>query len=41
MLLLQRPPEMKIAEVVNSLDPDEVAHNELPQLDLRSFPSNL
>ena len=26
--------KMKIVEVANSLDPNEVAHNELPHLDL-------
>ena len=30
-------PEMKIAEFANSVDPDEVAHNEPPHLDLHSL----
>ena len=32
-------PETKIAEFANSLDLDEVAHNEPPHLDLHCFPS--
>ena len=31
-------PEMKIAEYANSVDPDEVAHNEPPLLDLQCLP---
>ena len=34
-------PEMKIVEFANSVDPDEVAHNEPPHLDLYCFPSIL
>ena len=34
-------PEMKIAEFANSVDLDEVAHNEPPHLDLRCLPSSL
>ena len=32
---------MKIVEFANSLDLDEVAHNEPPHLDLRYLPSSL
>ena len=32
---------MKIAEIANSVDPDEVAHHEPPHQDLRSLPSSL
>ena len=38
---LQEPTETKIAEFANSVDLDEVAHNEPPDLDLRYLPSNL
>ena len=31
--------EMKIAEFANSIDLDEVAHNEPPHLDLHCLPS--
>ena len=34
-------PEAKIAEFANSVDPDEVAHNEPPHLDLHCLPSSL
>ena len=34
-------PEMKTAESANSLDLDEVAHNEPPHLDLQCLPSSL
>ena len=34
-------PRMKIAEFANSVDPDEVAHNEPPHLDLHCLPSSL
>ena len=34
-------PETKIVEFANSVDPDEVAHNEPPHLDLYCFPSVL
>ena len=33
--------ETKVAEIVNSVDLDEVAHNEPPQLDLHCLPSSL
>ena len=33
--------KMEIAEFGNSVDPDEVAHNEPPHLDLHCLPSNL
>ena len=33
--------ELKIAEFANSVDLDEVAHNEPPLLDLQYLPSNL
>ena len=32
-------PEMKIAEIANSVDLDEVAHHEPPHLDLHCLPS--
>ena len=32
---------MKIVEFANSVDPDEVAHNEPPHLDLHSLPFSL
>ena len=31
----------KIAKVVNSVDPDEVAHHEPPHLELRCLPHSL
>ena len=34
-------PEMKTAEFVNSVNLDEVAHNEPPHLDLHCLPSSL
>ena len=34
-------PEMKVAEFANSVDLDEVAHNEPPYLDLYCLPSSL
>ena len=34
-------PEMKIAEYANSVDLDEVAHNEPPHLDLHCLRSSL
>ena len=34
-------PEMKIAEFPNSIDLDEMAHNEPPHLDLHCLPSSL
>ena len=34
-------PEMQIAEFANSVDLDEVAHNELSHLDLHCLPSSL
>ena len=34
-------PEMKIVEFANSVDLDEVAHNEPPHLDLHYLPSCL
>ena len=34
-------PETKIAEFANSIDLDEVAHNEPPHLDLHCLPSSL
>ena len=41
-LTLYYVPETKIAEFTNSVDPDEVAHNnELPHLDLQRLPSSL
>ena len=41
MLLTLSVPEMKEAGFVNSIDLDEVAHNEPPHLDLHCLPSNL
>ena len=40
-LLTLQVPEMKIAETANSIDVDEVAHNEPPHLDLHFLPSCL
>ena len=37
----QQQPVTKIAEFANSVDHDEVAHNEPPQLDLHCLPSSL
>ena len=37
----QQQPETKIAEFANSVDLDEVAHNEPPHLDLHCLPSSL
>ena len=34
-------PDTKLAEFANSLDLNEVAHNEPPHLDLHSLPANL
>ena len=34
-------PETKIAEFANSVDLDEVAHNEPPHLDLHCLPTSL
>ena len=39
--LCNRVPETKIAEFANSVDLDEVAHNEPPHLDLHCLPSSL
>ena len=37
-----KAPEMKIAEFAEkSVDPDEVAHNEPPHLDLHCLPTSL
>ena len=33
-------PETKIAEFVHGVNPDEVAHNEPPRLDLHCLPSS-
>ena len=41
LLLTLKVPETKIAEFANSIDLDEVAHNEPPHLDLRCLPSSL
>ena len=38
---LLQVPEAKIAEFANSVDLDEVAHNEPPHLDLHWLPSSL
>ena len=34
LFLTLQVPEIKIAEFANSVDPDKLAHNEPPQLDL-------
>ena len=34
-------PKVKTTVFANSVDPDEVAHNEPPHLDLHCFPSSL
>ena len=34
-------PKIKITEFANSVDPDEVAHNEQPHLDLHYLSSGL
>ena len=39
-MLTLKVPDMKIAKLANSVDPDEAAHNELPHLALHSFPSS-
>ena len=36
-----KAPNRKIVEFVNRVDPDEVAHNEPPHLDLHCLPSSL
>ena len=40
-ILTLQVPEMKKAEFANSVDLDEVAHNEPPHLDLYCLPSSL
>ena len=40
-LLTLKVPETKIAEFANSIDLDEVAHNEPPHLDLHCLLSGL
>ena len=37
----QKAPKLKTVEFANSVDQDEVAHNELPHLDLHCLPSSL
>ena len=37
--LILSAPKMKIVEFANSVDPDEVAHNEPPDLGLHCLPS--
>ena len=39
--LTLKVPETKIAEFANSVDLDEVAHNEPPHLELHCLPSSL
>ena len=34
-------PKLKLVEIGNSVDSDEVAHNEPPHLDLHCLPSNI
>ena len=41
ILLTLKVPETKIAEFANSVDLDEVAHNEPSHLDLHRLPSSL
>ena len=36
-----KSPRMEVVEFANSIDPDEVAHNEPPHLGLNCLPSNL
>ena len=38
--LTLKVPKVKIVEFANSVDPDEVAHNEPPHLDLHYLPSS-
>ena len=40
-LLTFSVPETKRVEFANSIDPDEVTHNEPPHLDLNCLPSSL
>ena len=39
--LTLKMPVMRTVDFANSVDPDEVAHNELPHLDLHFLPSSL
>ena len=41
LTLTLKTPKMKRMKFANSADPDEVAHNEPPHLDLHCLPSNL
>ena len=41
LCLTVQVPETKIAEFANSVDLDEVAHNESPHLDLQCLPATL
>ena len=41
MILTIKKDEMKIVELANSVDPNEVAHNEPPHLDLHCLLSSL
>ena len=40
-LLTLKEPNTTIAELANTADPDETAHNELSHLDLQCLPSSL
>ena len=40
-MITLKPTKMKIVEFAYSVDPDEVAHNEPPRLDLHCLPSGL
>ena len=40
-ILTYNSPKMKILEFANSIDPDEVAHDEPPHLDLHCLPCSL
>ena len=41
LLLTLKAPKIKIVELANSADPDEVANNELPHLNLHCLPSSV
>ena len=40
-ILILKMPKIKSVEFANNVDPDEVAHNELPHLELLCLPSRL
>ena len=41
LVLIPKMQKTKMDELANSVDPDEVAHNEPPHLDLHCLPSSL